>query len=272
MPYQEHSFAFDDTEVFYLEGGAGFPLLLIHGSGPGASTAGNWRPILEPLAQHFHVFAMDLVGFGRSGRKPAPPYFDFELWFRQGLAMLARIPGEQVGIIGHSLSGALALKLAAANPRVAGLVTTGSMGAKFQINEATAQCWTFPETVEELRAVAGILIHDKSLIDDAYIAAREKVLYGEPGYGAYFNAMFDGDKQAYADAAVLAPDELARINCPVTLLHGRDDIAFPPEITIEIARHLPQADIVLISQCSHSIALEHTSRLLAEALTRFGTH
>src|SRR5579863_9825036 len=115
--YRQHALEVAGIEARYIEGGAGFPVLLIHGSGPGASTQGNWRLILEPLAAHVHVHAMDLIGFGQSGRKPAAPYFDLELWLRQCRALIALMPGERIGILGHSLSGALALKLAAAEPR-----------------------------------------------------------------------------------------------------------------------------------------------------------
>jgi 2-hydroxymuconate-semialdehyde hydrolase len=84
-------------------------------------------------------------------------------------------------------------------------------------------------------------------------------------YAGYFGAMFEGDKQRYIDAAVLRPDELARVRCDVTLLHGRDDLAFPPEITMTIAKSIPQADVVLIGRCSHSVAMEHPSKLIASA-------
>lgn len=270
MPYQDKSFSFEGMESYYTEGGAGLPVLLIHGSGPGASTAGNWRLVLEPLAAKFHVFAMDLIGFGKSGRKTQEPYFDFDMWLRQCQAMVAMMPGGEIGVLGHSLSGALALKLAAAEPRVSRLLTTASMGAAFEINEGTRLCWTYPDTVEKLRQVAGYLVHDKSLIDDAYIAAREKVLYGDPSYGAYFTSMFGAAKETYAQAALVGQAELAKIACPVTMMHGRNDEAFPASITLDLARHIPQADVILLAACSHSIALEHTDRLLNEADLLFG--
>jgi 2-hydroxymuconate-semialdehyde hydrolase len=270
MHYTEHKFPFEDIEISYLEGGSGFPILLIHGTGPGASTMGNWRLVLEPLMEKYHVFAMDLVGFGNSGRKRTPPYFDFNLWYRQSMQMISMMPGESVGVLGHSLSGALALKLAASNRRISHLMTTATMGAQFSANEATVKCWTYPDTVERLRDVASVLIYDKSLIDDAYIAARKKVLYDNPGYGAYFSEMFAGDKQTFVDAVVLAPDELNLIKCPVTMLHGRDDIAFPPELTLNIAQQIPQACVVLIAHCSHSIAMEHSERFLHESRLLFG--
>ena len=130
---------FEGLNVSYHKLGAGQPLLLLHGSGPGASSIGNWRAVLEPLASKFTVYAMDLIGFGQSARKPDEPYFDFAMWSRQAAAMLEIIPGPRVGLIGHSLSGALALTLAANDPRVAGVLTTGSMGAPFEPTEATCE-------------------------------------------------------------------------------------------------------------------------------------
>jgi 2-hydroxymuconate-semialdehyde hydrolase len=265
VPYQDRNFRHAGIDVHYVEGGEAFPLLLIHGSGPGASTIGNWRLILEPLAAKYHVFAMDLIGFGRSGRKPEPPFFDVDLWLAQCRALIQRMPGERIGVLGHSLSAALALKLAAAEPRIAKVLTTGAMGAPFAVNEETIRCWTFPETREALHRAAAGLIFNTALIDDAYIAARESVLYADPGYGAYFSMMFAGDRQAYADAAVLTPEELDRIRCDVTMLHGRNDVAFPPEVTLALAARLPQADVQMIARCSHSIAMEHPAKLLAAA-------
>src|SRR3546814_14421793 len=39
-------------------------LVLIHGSGPGVTAFANWNGVIPALAEHFHVFAPDMVGFG----------------------------------------------------------------------------------------------------------------------------------------------------------------------------------------------------------------
>src|SRR5579864_1609404 len=93
---QQERFEFEGVRISYYVGGAGTPLLLLHGSGPGASSLGNWRTVLEPLSQRHTVFAMDLVGFGQSGRKTAAPLFDYAMWVRQARAMLSRIADKSV--------------------------------------------------------------------------------------------------------------------------------------------------------------------------------
>jgi 2-hydroxymuconate-semialdehyde hydrolase len=158
MDFTDRSVTVEGCRAHYIEGGVGYPLLLIHGSGPGASTVGNWRRVLEPLGRHFHVHAMDLIGFGRSDRKRTEPYFDTSLWLRQCQALIERMPGTRIGVIGHSLSGALALKLAAREPRIAQVLTTASMGAAFRLNAAADKVWTFPRDREELRRTAEVLI------------------------------------------------------------------------------------------------------------------
>jgi len=262
------TFDFEGVRVSYLKAGAGAPLLLLHGSGPGASSLGNWRTVLGPLAERYTVHAMDLIGFGQSERKPVEPYFDYPMWVRQAQAMLKRIEGEgPVGVIGHSLSGSIALTLASLEPRVAAVLTTGTMGVSFTPNDVTHRTWRCPRNRQELRAAVEGLIHDASAIDDAYLAAREPVVFA-PGYADYFDAMFAGDQRRYIEAAVLSEATLAKVSCPVLMLHGRNDTAFPPQSTLDIGARL-QADVVLLARCSHSVAFEHPGKFLAYARQLF---
>jgi 2-hydroxymuconate-semialdehyde hydrolase len=265
MDFIDHSITVEGCRAHYIEGGRGFPLLLIHGSGPGASTLGNWRRVLEPLARGYHVYAMDLVGFGRSDRKQTEPYFDVALWMKQCQALIERMPGKEIGVIGHSLSGALALKLAAREARIAAVMTTATMGAPFALNPAVEKTWTFPATRAALREAAYVLVHDKSLVDAAYLDARVQTLHHDPHYGAYFTSMFAGDRQNYIDQTVLSAAELANIRCKVLMLHGREDVGFPPALSLELAGRIPQADVSFLGECSHSIAFEYPEKFLAAA-------
>src|SRR5882762_11270797 len=108
-------FEFESMRFSALTGGSGFPILMLHGSGPGVSALGNFRLVLEDLERSFKILAIDLIGFGESSRKPTKPYFDLDLWLRQARFALNLLSDGEVGIIGHSVSAVLALNLAAAN-------------------------------------------------------------------------------------------------------------------------------------------------------------
>ncbi|WP_407713723.1 alpha/beta fold hydrolase [Comamonas testosteroni] len=269
---RQHSFQFEGVEVTYYRGGQGKPLLLLHGSGPGASSMGNWNPILPSLLENFEVFAVDLVGFGKSGRKPHPPYFDFAMWVRQAKAMLDLVrPGEKVGVIGHSISAAVALSIASRNARIAAVLTTGAMGQRFAPVEQTESVWTGPRDRKQLVTTLSGIIFDANVITEAYLQAREPVVFA-PGYADYFDQMFEGDKQHFVDAAILSDELLASIQQPVVLLHGKQDIAFPASTSIELAQKLPHAELMLLDRCSHSVAFERSSTLLAIANDHFSRH
>src|SRR5687768_2047202 len=50
--------------VHYLEAGRGEPVVLLHSAEFGGRAEFSWRYNIGPLAEHFHVFAPDMLGFG----------------------------------------------------------------------------------------------------------------------------------------------------------------------------------------------------------------
>lgn len=260
MALREFDIPFEDTTLHCWEGGSGYPLLLLHGSGAGASIPGNFRRVIEPLSRNYKVLAADLVGFGLSGRKRQLPFFDMPTWLRQIHHLLDRL-GSRAGIIGHSLSGALALKCAADDARVSAVLTTGTMGTSVP-SPAGNRLWRYPETREQLRESTRVTVLDPSLIDDAEVDYRWRILT-QPGYREYYESMFAGDKQAYIAQSALTEDELRRISVPIMMLHGRQDRSFPPENTCLVLGRSLHADIWLIERCAHSVALEHPAKFLA---------
>jgi 2-hydroxymuconate-semialdehyde hydrolase len=240
---------------------------MLHGSGAGASIPGNYRRVIEPLSRKYHVLAADLVGFGLSGRKSAKPYFDMDMWVRQARHLIQRFDGD-VGAIGHSLSGALVLKLAAAEQRVTRVMTTGTMGASFPCVAGT-RLWRYPETRELLRQSIETTVWKKALIDEAEIDYRLRILT-QPGYREYYESMFDDDKQHYIDKSAVTAEELGRIKAKVLMMHGRQDVSFPAEHTCMVLSRSLQADVWLINNCAHSVALEYPAKFLAGADFLFG--
>ena len=100
------------------------PLLLIHGFG--ASTD-HWRKNITELRNDFEVWAIDLLGFGRSG-KPDWQYGG-DVWRDQLYDFITEVIGQPVVLAGNSLGGYSALCVAAQRPAAAvGLVLLNSAG------------------------------------------------------------------------------------------------------------------------------------------------
>ncbi|MEG3976361.1 alpha/beta fold hydrolase [Microcoleus sp. herbarium8] len=100
------------------------PLLLIHGFG--ASTD-HWRKNISGLSKDFEVWAIDLIGFGRSA-KPEIQYSG-DLWRDQLHDFITNVIGRPAVLAGNSLGGYAALCVAAQRPQsAAGLILINSAG------------------------------------------------------------------------------------------------------------------------------------------------
>ena len=105
MTLKQRDIAFEGTTIHCYEGGRGYPLLMIHGSGPGTASASNWIHTMEPLSRRYRIIAMDLIGYGLSGRNRREPYFDVEMWTRQARHVLDRL--SKKGPVGIVVPGAV---------------------------------------------------------------------------------------------------------------------------------------------------------------------
>lgn len=109
------------------------PILLIHGFG--ASTD-HWRKNISGLSEEFEVWAIDLLGFGRSA-KPDWQYSG-DLWRDQLHDFIKDCIGQSAVLVGNSLGGYAALCVAAQRPEVsAGLVLLNSAGPFTDIQGTT---------------------------------------------------------------------------------------------------------------------------------------
>lgn len=95
--------------VAHTRRGTGEPLLLIHGIGHRRQA---FDPVLDELAGRYDVIAIDLLGFGESGRYPEGAPFDMDYACAVIVEKLAELGVERPHVVGNSLGGAIALELA----------------------------------------------------------------------------------------------------------------------------------------------------------------
>jgi pimeloyl-ACP methyl ester carboxylesterase len=94
-----------------LEGGAGSPLVLLHG---GIECGGAyWAPVIPHLAERHCVVVPDAPGLGESEPVPSLDDVAFARWLRELLQLTC---DERPTLVAHSLFGTLAARFAAAHP------------------------------------------------------------------------------------------------------------------------------------------------------------
>lgn len=110
--FVEKQVIINGREINYAEGpDNGPPLLLIHGQ---AADWQNYARVLPELADHYHVFAVDCYGHGRSAR--APENYSAAALGSDLAQFIREVIGETAVVSGHSSGGQLALWLAANAP------------------------------------------------------------------------------------------------------------------------------------------------------------
>lgn len=254
--FRNYELDFEGTSIHCMRGGNGPALVLLHGSGAGVDTMSNFKRVLAPLSEKFDVLAADLIGFGQSGLKPTTPFYDMGMWVRQATFLIDQFGGRPVGLVGHSLSGSIVLKAAVNEPRVSGVITTGTTGSFLPVQEGGPR-WTFPEGKEAVRKNVERTVFDLKFADDEEVSRRHATIQ-RPGYKAYFESMFEKSRKFYLDEAALSDEALSDIKCPVILMHGLNDRSFTPEETsLVLARKIPNANVIAIGNCAHSVALEY---------------
>lgn len=207
------------------------PLLLVHGFG--ASTD-HWKKNIAGLEEDFEVWAIDLLGFGRSA-KPRLAYSG-ELWRGQLHDFIQTVVQRPAVLVGNSLGGYASLCVAAQRPESAvGVILLNSAGP-FSQSQPTAPPTLFQQTVrwfirqpwvswlifQNLRRKTTIrktlqrVYLDQSAVTDELV---EDIYRPSCDDGAYevFSSVFKTPQGAQVDAL------LSELNHPLLLLWGEAD-------------------------------------------------
>lgn len=107
----------DGIRTNFHDMGSGDPVVLVHGSGPGASAWANWRLTLPALSEQFRVLAPDVFGFGYTER-PGDARYDLDVWTGHLVGFLDALDLERVSFVGNSFGVRSPSALPPSTPRV----------------------------------------------------------------------------------------------------------------------------------------------------------
>lgn len=254
----------------YFVGGEGSSVLLLHGF---AGAASNWVEIAPALAERHRVLVPDLPGHGRSAPLPATPGLRA---FAERIAAVA--DGEDLlpaHVIGHSLGGVVALRLAAGRPsavRSLVLVAPAGIASSTRFAEVTLTAFgllrpgrrigSFVETVALRPWLRRPVLGVWAVSDGAALTpvATRGLLEGPPLHTDTLSA-----------GRALASDDprphLDRISCPCLIVGGARDVQAPAADLFEYARRLG-APVRLVADAAHLVIAERPDAVL-DAITSF---
>jgi 4,5:9,10-diseco-3-hydroxy-5,9,17-trioxoandrosta-1(10),2-diene-4-oate hydrolase len=245
----------DGLRLHYLEAGEGEPVVFIHGSGPGASGHSNFKQNYPVFAKFgFRAIVPDLPGYGRSDKPETQYTLDFFVNALTGL--LDALDIQRCVLVGNSLGGAIAIKMALDAPkRVSRLVLMApgglmekeqyylqmegiqKMGAAFangELNDAAG-----------MRRLLSLQLFDASLISDETVNERVEVVQQQP---------------RCVLSTMQVPNMATRLSelaCPILGFWGMNDKFCPSsgaQTMLEACRNIR---FVMLSECGHWVMVEH---------------
>lgn len=219
-----------------------------------AAVLDNWDPlVVDGIAAERQVFAFDNRGVGAStGSTPRT----IEAMAQDAVAFIEALGFEQVDLLGFSMGGMIAQVIAAENPQLVRkliLAGTGPAGGE-GITKVTRlshldtvrglltlqdpkQFLFFTRTPTGRRAGKAFLarLKERTTDRDKRIAVR--------AYLAQLTAIHRWGKQPPADLSV--------IHQPTLVANGETDRMVPTSNSVDLARRLPNADLVIYPDAGH---------------------
>jgi pimeloyl-ACP methyl ester carboxylesterase len=267
--HYSHFTDIDGVRIHYQEKGTGTPLVLLHGY---TSSTYSWKDVFEPLSKSFHVIAVDLKGFGFSGK----PDGDYTRRAQAILVahLLEHLNIDKAWLCGNSMGGEVALNVALANPeRVAGLILIDSGGVQVPgSGSLTPNYLLIPVVGRVLTALAlrsdklvreGLekCFYDRSKVTNERLAAYYLPLQTRGGQLAALRARTQAG-QFPVDS------ELGRINVDTLILWGAQDALIPVAAGHKLNALIKRSKLVTFDNCGHLPQEEMPVQTIDE-MTRF---
>jgi pimeloyl-ACP methyl ester carboxylesterase len=234
------------VDLHYTVEGEGEPVVLLHGFGVNADI--NWRlpGITQALAKEFRVIAMDLRGHGLSGKPHDARQYGTKM-VDDVLRLLDHVNIDKAHVVGYSLGGMIALKLAVTHPER--MLTASPLGAGWERPETSAFLGAVDEIEEALKSGRGVGPLSAHLGGE-----REK-----PGVlhtlWVRFVTRYLNDGQALGDMVRALPDlaveeeDVRRISVPMCSIVGSRD---PLKAGVDAMQGLaPDLEITVLEGADH---------------------
>ena len=158
--FTHRTVAVNGTQLHYVIGGHGDPVVLLHGW---PETWYEWHHIMPTLAQHYTVIVPDLRGAGLSAKPPTG--YDKRTMAEDIYGLIRSLGVGQINLVGHDIGGMVAYALAAAHPEAV---------RKFTILDVPLPGINLDDVVCQQR-IWHILFHEDNELPEELVTGRERI-------------------------------------------------------------------------------------------------
>jgi len=246
--------------IRYIVRGDGPPILLIHGFGEFVE---SWAFNIEPLSEHYRVYALDLPGHGLSD-KPANGYAfflsaDFVANFMQTLEI------NRATLIGHSIGGFICLSTAINFPEKVDrlvLIDSGGVSKEMPLRYRLAALPILGEIMVEPTLKAGLRMgikgtfYNPDLVTDEMVDMTYKYLRMRGAKRAMLEIIRESTSLRGPVAEAIMTDKLHLIKAPTLVIHGAQDKTVPVDEVENASKLIPKARLAVFEECGHVPHLE----------------
>lgn len=253
--------------MHYIEKGEGTRhLLLLHGFRAHSYT---WRSLIDPLAKAgYHVWAIDLIGFGLSD-KPDQGAYNVEFFVQQVNAFMDAQGIAKAHLVGNSMGGGLALSIALAHPnRVNSLILLSALGYPLDlplylsIGRHISQIWIPFLNPTMVRQSLKQIVYQKDKISDEQVEAYSLPYRFPGGLTASLLTLRNFDNQRLVEMG----QHYATLPYPILVIWGDHDTLIPVSHYEKFLHDFPHAERLLITNCGHIPQEEAPQEVLAAVL------
>jgi len=247
---------------FVLDKGEGAAVVLLHGSGPGATAGVNWYRNIESLARNFRVIAPDFAGWGRS-EWPADGAYSTRMWVEQVISVLDVLGIPKAHIVGNSLGARIGLNLASVEPaRVGRLILMGGSSPSMGKSPGRSAVYRYEPSLDHMRSILrDLFAYDPEIVEEAMVERR------------YADSVRPGAQEEYVkiteaivrdtSPGMFTPDLVRGVKRPTLIIQGRDDRVVPLRCATELAELIDGAELHVFNRCGHWAQIEHAERFNA---------
>jgi pimeloyl-ACP methyl ester carboxylesterase len=221
------------VRTWYDERGEGEPLVLLHG---GVVDARFFDQNIGPLAERFHVYAVDLRGHGHTGDVDGP--FTYAALAQDTIEFIEKVVGGPAHLVGHSVGGATSMFVTLRRPDLVRKLVMMSSGFHYSCG-------------------VGYRGGDGTEIDIEPVVAAFGKTYGavSPDGEEHYPVVVRKVFVMNSHEPDLAASDLSGITTRTLVMCADDDI-LTLEHVLEMYRAIPNSELAVVPGTSHFLTQE----------------